>query len=107
MGQAMKQLAVVTGASTGIGYELAIQCARHGFDLVVAADEAAIFQAADVFRNEGVEVEALEAISQRPKAAINCTQRSRAVRWMPCWPMPAEGWAAPFSTRTGMTSAMS
>ena len=35
MGQAIKQLAVVTGASTGIGYELAIQCAKHGFDLVV------------------------------------------------------------------------
>src|SRR3954454_3357330 len=62
MGRAAQtKLAVVTGASTGIGYELAIQCARHGFDLVVAADEAAIFQAADVFRKEGVEVEALEA----------------------------------------------
>lgn len=62
MGQAApKKLAVVTGASTGIGYELAIQCARHGFDLVVAADEAAIFQAADAFRKEGVEVEAVEA----------------------------------------------
>src|SRR3954464_7494374 len=62
MGQAVqKKLAVVTGASTGIGYELAIQCAKHGFDLVVAADEAAIFDAVDVFRKEGVEVEAVQA----------------------------------------------
>ena len=56
-----KKLAVVTGASTGIGYELAIQCAKHGFDLVVAADEAAIMEAADAFRREGGEVEAVEA----------------------------------------------
>jgi short-subunit dehydrogenase len=61
MGQALKQLAVVTGASTGIGYELAIQCAKHGFDLVVAADEPEINAAADVFRREGVAVDAIEA----------------------------------------------
>ena len=35
-------LAVVTGASTGVGYELAKCCANHGFDLLIAADEAAI-----------------------------------------------------------------
>jgi short-subunit dehydrogenase len=61
MGQAAPQkLAVVTGASTGIGYELAVQCARHGYDLVVAADEAAIHEAAEVFRKEGVKVDAIE-----------------------------------------------
>src|SRR5215204_5073278 len=61
MGQSIKQLAVVTGASTGIGYELAIQCAKHGFDLVVAADEPEINAAADAFRREGVSVDAIEA----------------------------------------------
>jgi short-subunit dehydrogenase len=61
MGRALKQLAVVTGASTGIGYDLAIQCAKHGFDLVVAADEPEINAAADVFRREGVTVAAIEA----------------------------------------------
>jgi uncharacterized protein len=35
-----RQLAVVTGASTGIGLELAKQLASHGFDLVLAADES-------------------------------------------------------------------
>jgi short-subunit dehydrogenase len=33
-----RPLAVVTGASSGIGLELACQCAAHGFDLVIAAD---------------------------------------------------------------------
>src|ERR1044072_4621758 len=61
MAKAIKHLAVVTGASTGIGYELAIQCAKHGFDLVVAADEPEINAAADVFRREGVVVDAIEA----------------------------------------------
>jgi short-subunit dehydrogenase len=55
-----RQLAIVTGASTGIGYELAKCCARSGFDLLVAADEPAIFTAADEFRALGVTVQAVE-----------------------------------------------
>ena len=54
-------LAIVTGASSGIGYELARQCAENGFDLLVAADEASINDAADDFRALGVEVDAVEA----------------------------------------------
>ncbi len=34
-----RPLAVVTGASSGIGYNLAKCCAENGFDLVVAADQ--------------------------------------------------------------------
>lgn len=37
-----RQLAVVTGASSGIGLELAKQCARNGFDVVACAEDAAI-----------------------------------------------------------------
>ena len=57
------QFAVVTGASTGIGYELARCCAVHGFDLLIAADEPQIEEAAREIRAEHrwVEVEALEA----------------------------------------------
>jgi uncharacterized protein len=56
-----KPLAVITGASTGIGYELARCCAQNGFDLVVAADEAEIHDAADDFRTFGVDVKSVEA----------------------------------------------
>src|SRR5438270_7029548 len=56
-----RQLAIVTGASTGIGYELATICAENGFDLIIAADEAKINQAAQALRTLGAEVEAVEA----------------------------------------------
>jgi short-subunit dehydrogenase len=59
--QATKPLAVVTGASTGIGYELARECAENGFDLVIAADESAINDAAQSLRQLGAAVEAVEA----------------------------------------------
>jgi short-subunit dehydrogenase len=55
------KLAIVTGASTGIGYELAKCCAQDGFNLLIAADEPEIQQAADDFKKLGVNVEAIEA----------------------------------------------
>jgi short-subunit dehydrogenase len=55
-----RPLAVVTGASTGIGYELARCCAENGFDLIVAANEPEIEVAARNFRNFGSMVEAVE-----------------------------------------------
>ena len=56
-----RKFAVVTGASTGIGFELAKCCARDGFDLLIAADEPEIFVAADKLRELGVTVQAVEA----------------------------------------------
>jgi len=56
-----RPLAMVTGASTGIGYELAILCAKEGFDLIVVADEPRIEEAAKQFQNYGVEVKAVQA----------------------------------------------
>jgi uncharacterized protein len=53
--------AIVTGASSGIGYELAKECARNGFDLLIVADEASIQHAARSFDGFGVDVEALFA----------------------------------------------
>jgi short-subunit dehydrogenase len=61
MAQAARPLAIVTGASAGIGYELAKLCAQNGYDLVIAADQAKIIQAAEEFRSLGVSVEAVEA----------------------------------------------
>ena len=56
-----RPLAIVTGASAGIGYELAKCCAEQGFDLLVAADQPAIHDAAQDFRTLGATVEAIEA----------------------------------------------
>jgi short-subunit dehydrogenase len=56
-----KPLAVVTGASTGIGLELARECAQHGFDLLIAADEPEIARAAEDLRRAGAQVESVEA----------------------------------------------
>lgn len=56
-----RPLAIVTGASTGIGYELAQCCAADGFDLVIAADEPEIHNAAVKLRAHNVTVDAVQA----------------------------------------------
>lgn len=58
---APRPFAIVTGASTGIGLELAKRCANEGYDLLIAADEPAIEQAAISLRGAGAEVEAVQA----------------------------------------------
>ena len=58
---ATRPFAIVTGASTGIGFELAKRCAKEGYDLLIAADEPAIEQAATTLRGAGAQVEAIQA----------------------------------------------
>jgi short-subunit dehydrogenase len=60
MSTADRPLAVVTGASSGIGYELARCCAQNGFDLLIASDEPQIEEAANQLRLLGAQVEALQ-----------------------------------------------
>jgi short-subunit dehydrogenase len=56
------QLALVTGTSSGIGLELARCCVREGYDVLIAADESEIEQAATDLRAEGGgKVEAVQA----------------------------------------------
>jgi len=54
-------LAVVTGASSGIGFELARVCALNGFDLVVAADSSKIKEAGQHLSKLGADVRAVQA----------------------------------------------
>lgn len=49
-------LALITGASSGIGLELAKQFAAHGYDLVVAAEDDGIQAAATKLSRLGVDV---------------------------------------------------
>lgn len=55
-----KPFAVVTGASSGIGYELAKQFAQNGFDLLVVADGDGIHKAAGDLQSLGGQVEAFQ-----------------------------------------------
>ena len=58
--KAPRPLAVVTGASSGIGYHLARIAAEHGYDLVVAADtplDDAVMQ----LKSLGAQVDAVQA----------------------------------------------
>jgi short-subunit dehydrogenase len=56
-----RPLAVVTGASAGIGYELAKQCIAGGFDVIVAADDAKIEDAAATLRDSDAQIQAVQA----------------------------------------------
>ncbi len=57
----MRKLALVTGASTGIGFELASIAAEEGYDLLVAADEELINAAAADFGQHNIDVIPVEA----------------------------------------------
>lgn len=56
-----RPLAVITGASSGIGLELARACVEDGNDAIVCADEPEIEAAAAELRQDGATVEAVQA----------------------------------------------
>jgi short-subunit dehydrogenase len=56
-----RRLALVTGASSGIGLELAKQFAEHGFDLIVAAEDVELDDATEELRGLGVAVAPVSA----------------------------------------------
>lgn len=65
---AASQFALVTGASTGIGLELARCCFREGYDVLIAADEPQIEQAATELRGDGGgKVETVQANLSTPE----------------------------------------
>src|SRR3954452_7110235 len=53
----LRPLAVVTGASSGIGFELARQFALNGFDLIIAAEDDELSEAAYALHADPVQVD--------------------------------------------------
>lgn len=72
--------AIVTGASSGIGYELARCCVQHGFELLVAADEPAIGAAAVQLSTLGGAVAALEVDLSTPEGVEQLYAASKGRR---------------------------
>ena len=56
-----RKLAVVTGASAGIGLELARECVEHDFDLVICAEDHGIHNAAEHLAKSGAFVLPVQA----------------------------------------------
>jgi short-subunit dehydrogenase len=61
MSETLRPLAIVTGASSGIGLELAKLAVDQGYDLIIAADEPEIHEAAGTLEAKGVKVRAVQA----------------------------------------------
>jgi uncharacterized protein len=55
-----KPLAVVTGASSGIGFEFATVFAENGFDLLVNAEDAGLGPAAEQLKATGAHVQPVQ-----------------------------------------------
>ena len=58
--RAARPLAIITGASSGIGFELAKRCAAEGFDLLIAADDPSIDEAGRTLAQAGGRVETVQ-----------------------------------------------
>ena len=73
-----RPLALVTGASSGIGRELAKQFADHGFDLVIAAEDAQLDDAARELERRGAHVDAVRADLATDAGVDALWERTRA-----------------------------
>lgn len=103
----LQPFAIVTGASSGIGYELAKLCAQQGFDLLIAADQPEITQVAQDLRATGVAVDAIQTDLATTAGVDKLYAAARVAPWMRCWPMPGMVWATASWIKTLARSAMS
>jgi uncharacterized protein len=70
-----RKFAVVTGASSGIGYELAQQCVQNGYDVLIAAENDSINEAAERLKVSGALVYAIQEDLSRPEGVERLYQR--------------------------------
>ena len=76
-GSAARPFAVVTGASTGIGFHLARCCAEGGFDLLIAADEPEIENAARTLQATGAMVTPIQVDLATPRGVDTLYQAAQ------------------------------
>jgi uncharacterized protein len=74
-----RPLALVTGASSGIGLELARQFAEHDFDLLVVAEDSGITDAAETLRSSGCTVESVQVDLATHEGVEQLYQRIRGL----------------------------
>ncbi len=70
-----RKFAVVTGASSGIGFELAQQCVRNGYDVLISAENDAINDAAEKLKLSGAMVYELKEDLGTPEGVERLYQR--------------------------------
>jgi short-subunit dehydrogenase len=73
-----KPFAVVTGASSGIGFALAKEFARHGFALVIAAENAELTDAERELKTLGAAVDAVQVDLATPQGVETLVERVNA-----------------------------
>jgi uncharacterized protein len=73
-----RPLAVVTGASSGIGFELAKVLGEQGYDLIINAEDAELEQAQRELSGLGGEVVAVRADLARPEGVVELHERVQA-----------------------------
>ena len=103
MGTAARPLAVVTGASSGIGLELARCCVHGGYDVIICADGPEIHEVAAGLRATGANVEVVQADLAQATGVDDLYAAIGADGWRPCWPTRGAAWVMPFWTRIGRT----
>ncbi|MET7455779.1 SDR family NAD(P)-dependent oxidoreductase [Streptomyces sp. NPDC005574] len=74
-----RPLALVTGASSGIGFELAGQFAEHGYDLLINAEDERLDAAAELLRAAGADVRAVRADLRDPTGVDRLYEATRGV----------------------------
>jgi|SRR5215208_874270 len=72
-----RQFAVITGASSGIGFELAKVFAENGFDLLINAEDERLEEAERSLAANGTSVEAVRADLAKPTAVEKLYERIR------------------------------
>lgn len=74
-----KELAVITGASSGIGFELARVFAKNGFDLLICAEDIAIIEAHDHLKATGVDVQSMQVDLAKPEGVVSFYEKIKSL----------------------------